>query len=215
MKHPKLRVAFLFILIIFGISTFAQKHSISITPLRPFFSKVNLRYEYAVKSNLTIALEFEDWNIKDRQKFTLSSVKPDEKSHLGNRFNLGIRKYDTTKVKKNSTNYSFIGVGSFIGKHKVGLRTFTPKPLDGYTIRSGNVSLITTGVRVDVGIRKIFKKGYFFEFGIFGGYAWNNKKQKKLMLFDEEQMSESEEKKFICEVHGLFYSTVFLAGYNF
>jgi hypothetical protein len=215
MKHPKLRVAFLFLLITFSIPTFAQKHSISITPLRPLFRKFNLRYEYAVKSNLTITLEFEDWNIKDKPKFTLSDDNPNERTHVGNRFNIGIRKYDISKIKERSTNYSFIGVGSFIGKHKVGLRTFTPKPLDGYTIRSGNVSLITTGVRVDVGIRKIFKKGYFFEFGIFGGYAWNNKKQKKLMLFDEEQIREPEEKKLIGDVGGLFYSTVFLVGYNF
>ncbi len=215
MEYQKLRITFLFLLVTFSISTFAQKHSISLTPLRPIFRKFNLRYEYAFKSNLTIALEFEDWNIKDRPKFTLSDEIPDERTHLGNQFNIGIRKYDTSKAKKNSANYSFIGIGSFIGKHEVGLRAFTTKPLDDYTIRSGNVSLITTGVRVDVGIRKIFKKGYFLEFGIFGGYAWNNKKQRKLMLFDEAQISEPEKKKLIGEVHGLFYSALLLIGYKF
>lgn len=217
MKHPKLRIAFLFLFIIFSISTFAQKHSISITPLKPLFGKFNLRYEYAFKSNLTIALEFEDWNIKDRPKFTLSDEKPDERTHLGNRFNLGVRKYDTGKTKKHSTSYSFIGIGSFIGKHEVGMRTFDLTiPLDGtYITRSGSVSLLTTGVRVDAGLRKIYKKGFFFEFGIFGGYALNNKKQKKITLFDEEQTGDLESKKLISDAYGLFYSAVFLLGYNF
>lgn len=215
MDGIQLRIILIFILITFSISIFAQKHSISISPIRPIFSKLNLRYEYGFKSNLTLVLEFENWNIKNKKSFTLGDDKPGEKTHVGNRFNLGVRKYDQSKVKKNSVNHSFIGIGSFIGKHKVELRTFTKKPLNDYTTRSGNKSFITTGVRVDVGMRKIYSKGYFLEFGFFGGYALNDKKERKLILYDEEQTGEPESKKLIGEVNGLFYNALFLIGFNF
>ncbi|MFK7775952.1 MAG: hypothetical protein AB8F94_27760 [Saprospiraceae bacterium] len=216
MENPQLRLAFLFLLITLSIPTFAQKHSISLTPFRPLFKKFNLRYEYAIKNNLTIALEVEDWNIKNKPKFTLSDKKTDERTHLGNRFNLGIRKYDISKVKERSTSYSFIGIGSFIGKHEVGMNTFTRSTaMDDFVIRSGNISLLTTGVRADVGMRKIYKKGFFLEVGIFGGYAWNNKKQRKLLLYDEKQTSVPESKKLINNVNGLFFNALFLIGYNF
>lgn len=224
------------LLFLFGSSNLqGQKNAVKITPVKPFFHKLNVGYERFIKNNWSVTADHQFW-FMDKYKiddnfFDFGSDETHNFVNQGFRSSIELRKYFNVGDKNGKRQDAFnIGISLFLGKHHVETNS---SGYDEYktslvtlfgsdpTYRSykssyhGEADIISKGIGVHIGFRVLYKNGFFINYDISGNRSWNNYGADKYSLISKDPTYPTKEVSFDAQVNGFNLEPNLSVGYMF